>query len=52
VNPQVHHIKGQERNINKSNNMIMKPHHSVMKVYTISTPVKCSTLYIPLFITH
>jgi len=52
VNPQVHHIEGQERKIKKSNNMIMYPHHSLLKVYIILTPVKCSTLYVPLFITH
>jgi len=44
VNAQVHHIEGQERKINKSNNMIMQSHHSLMKVYIITTQVKCSTL--------
>jgi len=51
VNAQVNHIEDQ-RKINKSNNMIMQPHHSLMKVYIITTLVKCSTLYVPLFITH
>ena len=46
MNSQVHHIEGQERKINKSNHMIMQPHHSLIKVYIISTPVKCSILYV------
>ena len=52
MNPQVHQIEGEERKIHKSNNMIMQPHHSLMKVYIITTPLKCSTLYVPVFITH
>ena len=48
VNAQVNHIEGKERKINKSNNIIMQPHHSLMKIYIITTPVKC--LYLPLFI--
>ena len=52
MNPQVHHIKGQEIKINKTNNMITSPQQSLMKVYIIITAVKCSTLYIPMFITH
>ena len=31
VNAQVHHIEGQERKINKSNNMTIQPHHSLMR---------------------
>ena len=41
MNAQVDHIEGEERKINKSNNMIMKPHHRLRKVYTITIPVKC-----------
>ena len=48
VNAQVHHIEGEERKINKSNNIIMQPHHSLMKIYIVTTPVKC--LYLTLFI--
>ena len=32
MNAQDYHIEGQERKIKKSNNMIMQPHHSLMKV--------------------
>ena len=51
MNAQVYHIEGQERKIKKSNNMIMQPHHSVMKVCILHNN-SCSTLYVPLFITH
>ena len=50
MNAQVHHIEGEERKINKSSNMIMQPHHSLMKVYIITTPAKC--LYASLFIIY
>ena len=50
MNVQVHHIEGEERKINKSNNMIMEPHFSVIKVYIITTPAKC--LYASLLIIY
>ena len=50
MNAQVHHREGEERKIYESNNMIMKPHHSLMKAYIITTPVKC--MYASLFIIY
>ena len=50
MNAQIHNIEEEERKINKSNNMIMQPHHSLMKAYIITTPRKC--LYVSLFIIY
>ena len=47
MNTQVHHKEGEERKINKSNNMIMELHHSLHHHNTI---VKC--LYASLFIIY